>query len=346
MSSQQNILDLVVASNPSAALLTLSDVTFSLPTASTDPSKNTQVTLTVIPSRGYSGAITIYYNRKNLANFGTNLSFIQELNFSLSDIVSELNVLRNSSLTVADINSLETTVSQNGDFKTFLLTAKEDSLEWIGSLEITVLTRIANTTTEETVLASVFKLQDRITDLENIGFVTEVAGFSGVITKIQLGIDKVDNVRDLDKPISLAQATVNETKLDNGIVFITRNNISNDDLVLGNVVYSFSDTEVDKANSKFETKKIAIGLVADNLVLSQGGVCKIQTTGILTGTLNQWEAVTGMVGGLVVNSRYFLDTISGKLTPYMPSDAISLCPVGKAISQTEFSINIETIINL
>lgn len=346
MSSQQRILDLVVASNASAALLTLSDVVFSLPTPTNHSGKNTELVITVKPNRGYEGSINVYYNRKNLNLFGSNLSFVQELNFSLSDIVAELNVIRNSSLQVTDLDVIETTTQQNGDFKKYLLTAKNDSLEWIGSLEITVLTKIPNTTTEETVLASVFKLQTRIDDLLVDGVVTEIAGFSGSVTKEQLGIDKLDNTSDLNKPVSIAQAAINQNKLDKEKIIVTRNNLSNDDLVFANAVYAVSNIEVDKANAKFDNKKIVLGLVIDEIALSQGGACNIQTSGIIEGTFAQWEAVTGMVGGLVINSKYFLDTVSGKLTPYAPSDAIALCPVGKAISSTELSINIETVINL
>lgn len=122
---------------------------------------------------------------------------------------------------------------------------------------------------------------------------------------------------------------------------VTINNISTDDMKLGQPVYGAShlDTLLACANDE---KKDVIGLVSDNLILSNNGSGKALTSGILTGTVSQWEFATGMVGGLVSNQKYFLDTVAGRLTLAPPSEPGQyICQLGMALSPTVFLIRIE-----
>lgn len=73
----------------------------------------------------------------------------------------------------------------------------------------------------------------------------------------------------------------------------------------------------------------------------------IQTTGVLAGTVAQWERALRMVGGLVPNVNYYLDTIKGQITLSAPRDpGLYLTYVGRALSTTELSIKIERPITL
>lgn len=125
-------------------------------------------------------------------------------------------------------------------------------------------------------------------------------------------------------------------------------NVDTDDMTLGMAVYS-PDTGLGKlALAANITKKNVIGLVANDLILSQSGRGSVLSTGMLTGTVAQWEAATGLMGGLIPKATYYVDNeVPGRITPYPASiDGQYLCPVGYALTTTEFIIRIERPIAL
>lgn len=124
-------------------------------------------------------------------------------------------------------------------------------------------------------------------------------------------------------------------------------NTSNFDMTLGMAVYAPGQGEGGLAIASSDTRKNVIGLVADDLILSQSGRGSVLSTGTLTGTVAQWEATTGLAGGLIPGANYFLDIVAGHLTPYPSGDAAHyLCPVGQALTTTDFIIRIERPIAL
>lgn len=124
-------------------------------------------------------------------------------------------------------------------------------------------------------------------------------------------------------------------------------NISNDNMLFGMAVYSPGTGLGDLANAAFGDRKNVIGLVANDLILSQSGRGSVLSTGTLTGTKAQWEAATGLVGGLIPNANYYLDIVAGRITPYPPdSSGHYLCPVGYALTDVDFIIRIERSIAL
>ena len=105
--------------------------------------------------------------------------------------------------------------------------------------------------------------------------------------------------------------------------------------------------EADFADASNTNKKKVIGLVSDNIVLSNRGSGHLLTAGLLTGTIEQWEFVTGMVGGLVPDTKYFLDITPGKMTMSPPTDdGQYICLLGTAVTQTIFMIRIERSIRI
>ena len=114
-------------------------------------------------------------------------------------------------------------------------------------------------------------------------------------------------------------------------------------MVFGQPVYSLSDLEVDFANSSDSTKCNVIGLVSDiSIGIGIGNSGNVLTSGLLVGSVEQWNSVTGSTNGLVRNGKYYLDTVSGKLINGKPiSDTAQICFIGLAISATKLLVRIQ-----
>jgi hypothetical protein len=124
-------------------------------------------------------------------------------------------------------------------------------------------------------------------------------------------------------------------------------NTSNADLILGMAVYAPGPGLGAPANASSVTQKNVIGLVADDLILSQSGRGSVLSTGTLTGSREQWETTTGLAGGLIPDRTYYLDIAAGRITPYPSSEpGHHLCPVGYALTETELIIRIDRTIAL
>ena len=107
-------------------------------------------------------------------------------------------------------------------------------------------------------------------------------------------------------------------------------------------VYIFNDSgfKAAKADSSITTR--VIGLAYEDIVVSGD----IQTVGVVTATAEEWDAVTGGVGGLIPNTLYYLsETDSGKLKANAPSTGY-VAPIGIALSSTRLKIEILNIILL
>lgn len=88
-----------------------------------------------------------------------------------------------------------------------------------------------------------------------------------------------------------------------------------------------------------------VGLVFDAQVL-QGEVGRVQSGGPLVLTAPEWDAATGMTGGLAPEQTYYLAP-GGGMTPFRPADAGQhVAPVGYAVSGTEFLIELGSQIRL
>lgn len=68
----------------------------------------------------------------------------------------------------------------------------------------------------------------------------------------------------------------------------------------------------------------------------------IRSTGPLILTTAQWDAVTGLVGGLVPGVDYYLDLITGQVTTTAPIiDGQSVTRIGEALNSTTMLVNPE-----
>ena len=117
-----------------------------------------------------------------------------------------------------------------------------------------------------------------------------------------------------------------------------------DNLLFGQPVYSVMNSSVGLASAAYSYQKDVIGFVVDT-ILANGGTGLVKLFGILTGTPAQWGMV--VPGGLVPNTQYFLDINSGQMITTIPTgDGQHCCPLGKALSITNFAIKIERAITL
>lgn len=88
-----------------------------------------------------------------------------------------------------------------------------------------------------------------------------------------------------------------------------------------------------------------VGLVYD-VEIVPGAAGRVQVAGVMQQPAAEWEAATGMVGGLSAGSDYYLSETGG-MTPFPPiSDGLLVAPVGYATSNTEFLIEPGTSIEL
>lgn len=88
-----------------------------------------------------------------------------------------------------------------------------------------------------------------------------------------------------------------------------------------------------------------VGLIYDAEILP-GASGRVQVGGIMQQPAAEWDAATGMVGGLAAEETYYL-AAAGGMTPFAPNtDGLFLVPIGYATSNTEFLIDPGTPIEL
>lgn len=104
-------------------------------------------------------------------------------------------------------------------------------------------------------------------------------------------------------------------------------------------VYADANGSVDLANASAEATSDAIGLAAEGVAAAASGAVLVD--GVLPATTGEWDAVTGLVGGLVVDQKYWLDTSTGLLTDSTGLPAAVgewVVEMGIALSTTEMLV--------
>lgn len=114
-------------------------------------------------------------------------------------------------------------------------------------------------------------------------------------------------------------------------------------IVIGQPVYvkSGEADDVDLAQADDEATAMVAGLVYDTSI-SSGQPGDILTSGTLTATTGQWDAVTGQTGGLTPGATYYLDpSTAGRLTVTRPDDTGHfVTPVGLAFTSTDLLVRV------
>ena len=127
----------------------------------------------------------------------------------------------------------------------------------------------------------------------------------------------------------------------NEVDFISATNNEATAIVIGTPVYVNGNDTVKMALADALATSEVIGLVTDETVAANASA-RVLTDGRLTATTDQWDAVTGDVGGLTAGALYFLDpTTAGNLTTSAPTaEGEIVLKIGKALSTTVLEVTI------
>lgn len=133
------LISLINEANINEHTLTKNEIALSNPIPDSSTTANTKINVLSIPGSGYIGDVDVFYNRIDLAELGTNLSLLSEIQFSLDNIVSELSLSRVADLDLSDIENITIPSMIVGDINNVTLTAKQNSLGWIGENNVSLL---------------------------------------------------------------------------------------------------------------------------------------------------------------------------------------------------------------
>jgi hypothetical protein len=126
------------------AALTSAMLTFGLPTAATGgtATRNTDLSLTAVAGSGYTGSVTVHYNRVDLSTVPGSRSTVFPLGSAskISDLIPTINAAYVINMQPEDYvdGPLPTFTGQPNETHDFSLTANADSFVWINTLTLTV----------------------------------------------------------------------------------------------------------------------------------------------------------------------------------------------------------------
>lgn len=128
---------------PSRLLLTTNNVTLSTPTVysgNANPAGNTDITITATTGEGYTGNITVNYNRLLLSSISTDtIQLLSEFPFTEEIILDELNTQFDLSLSASDVLLISVPSLDIGDITTVNVQAAPDSIGWMGATNVSIL---------------------------------------------------------------------------------------------------------------------------------------------------------------------------------------------------------------
>lgn len=144
------------------------------------------------------------------------------------------------------------------------------------------------------------------------------------------------------KPLGLYNGEIQEIPLTDTLSAVVSEvdvitKIAGSTLIAGQAVYASSSTQVDKAAANADATAKPVGLATAAITSAASG--SIQTSGVITLTTGQWDALCGTTGGLTVGTAYFLSATAGLLTATAPTTSGHyVVPVIVALSPTEASV--------
>lgn len=137
MTTKDKIVALIQEVNPTRVALK-SEVLILDPPQINPGDRNTAITVRAVPGSGYTGEVTVHYNRIDLAR--TNASGLMSEQVITTDaILQHLNQHTELTVLAEDLESIQVEVLEVGDTNTMTVTAKADSLGWVGTAEVAVL---------------------------------------------------------------------------------------------------------------------------------------------------------------------------------------------------------------
>lgn len=192
--SRLRIFDALTVENPPPIPLNDETVIFSLP----EPAEfeagvgneefwNTAIVVTAKEGSGYTGSVEIFYTRLELSQLDDGVEVVNEYPYSLDSLVTALNRKFDSFLTVDDLETVEVLAAPTRFKKsaTLRLTARQDSLGWIGSVTLDVSNWAANVPNQDQdligrtyhyELSDVWKVKHDLNTTNLIGTIRDVTG--------------------------------------------------------------------------------------------------------------------------------------------------------------------------
>lgn len=123
-------------------------ITFGTPTAVDEDGWNTELPVDGIPGKGYFGEATVKYTRVPLSRMlpvsGTGITLNSQDPFTLDIVCNQLNALSGAFVDPADLEDVTFPTLTPGESSPVTLTAADDSIGWIGTVDITVLNALPN----------------------------------------------------------------------------------------------------------------------------------------------------------------------------------------------------------
>ncbi|HEY6037920.1 MAG TPA: hypothetical protein VIV58_26755 [Kofleriaceae bacterium] len=114
-------------------------------------------------------------------------------------------------------------------------------------------------------------------------------------------------------------------------------------LVLGTPVYVSAVGQVKRAVATSLLTASVAGIVADANI-AVGAQVRVLPLGALTGSVTQWDAVTGSSTGLTPDAAYYLSTTTGLITTVAPADVGKyITYVGTAASTTDMDVAVAAV---
>lgn len=141
MSSFDRLTTMVEEKNHPTYPLTRDSIKYENVTVDPNAQWNTRVTMKAVAGSGYMGQVDLFYTRTNLTALGT-LEFSQEAPFSLADMCVAINTAKIAQMTPEDLTNTSVPAMETGVPTSFIISASQNSLVWLGNTQITLLTGI------------------------------------------------------------------------------------------------------------------------------------------------------------------------------------------------------------
>lgn len=139
MTTKEIITGLINEANALDPPLDVSDVMFGVPVQDINATHNTRLSVSAVPSSGYTGNVDVFYDRIALANTAPPSGFMSETPFTSQFIISQLNRHPEVPLEASDLSDVVVPELQVGDTVTLQVQAKDESLGWVGNVEVALL---------------------------------------------------------------------------------------------------------------------------------------------------------------------------------------------------------------
>lgn len=111
---------------------------FSIPADTTEHGKNTLVTISGVPGKGYYGDVDVYYDRMDLVDYVEEFDFRSLATLDRTSIVTALANFFQLEIDPDDVVDFEPPVLADGETIAMTLTAVPSSLQWKGQVDISV----------------------------------------------------------------------------------------------------------------------------------------------------------------------------------------------------------------